>query len=625
MIIRRAREVPDIVLIITPSYELGFRRFNSSRVQNEKIYNHAKDVAVTASHVIGDAVTKIMVLLRYPFDYSFTTGFGSIIGGLDHVNPVIRLPIKHGISRGTRVGLSTSDQHWMNPRFFALLCNIAQENVGYKAPGVIKPEIGGNVNFEIKSQFMRELREDTFFGNKNEDAHDHTDRVLNIVSLFNILGISKDTVLLHVFPFTLTGSAKRWVDRLTPGAVNTTISSSSNTDGLAAVISKLDNLGRYMKKLKENFHAIQVGCQICEGPHLDKECPLNEEVKQVEEVKAYYTRIDNRPPYREKGPSLEVLMNKYQEESAQRNAKMGEWIKKLQENAKINTRNQSASLKNLETKIEQLTKELHSRTINEAHSLSTGKCKVVNADHETPNIPISSSKLNNLHKISFLSNSEVAQNKEERTIEVLQCQFPPKELNPGNFTLPCTIGNFNFYGMADLGASLNIMPRNIFEYLRLANLRNTNMLVEMADMTKKVPLVRRFLATPCGAYNPVFNKEISLSYGNDKIIFDMEKKDHNFMIPAAKILMTSNNEPSCPPGNPSLKSLKTDNLQDRQEQQVKKKLRLDENIPVKHFCKPIMQTYNGKVRMWPICDPGKSICDEGVEIYERSRVGNLRI
>ncbi|GJR24097.1 hypothetical protein Tco_0972624, partial [Tanacetum coccineum] len=28
--------------------------------------------------------------------------FGSIAGGLDHVNPVIRLPIEHGISSGTR-------------------------------------------------------------------------------------------------------------------------------------------------------------------------------------------------------------------------------------------------------------------------------------------------------------------------------------------------------------------------------------------------------------------------------------------------------------------------------------------------------------------------------------------
>nr|GEY32408.1 reverse transcriptase domain-containing protein [Tanacetum cinerariifolium] len=39
-----------------------------------------------------------------------------------------------------------------------------------------------------------------------------------------------------------------------------------------------------MKKLKESVHAIQVGCQICEGPHLDKDFPHNEEVKQVEEA-----------------------------------------------------------------------------------------------------------------------------------------------------------------------------------------------------------------------------------------------------------------------------------------------------------------------------------------------------
>ncbi|GJQ94587.1 zinc knuckle CX2CX4HX4C containing protein [Tanacetum coccineum] len=396
------------------------------------------------------------------FEYHVTLGFGSIVGGLDHANPVIRLPIEYGIS---------------------------------KALGLVKPEIRGNVNFEIKSQFMRKLREDTFFGNKNKDAHDHVDRVLNIVCLFNIIGVSQEAVLLRVFSFTLTGSTKRWVDRLTPGSVNTWdllkkafIQSNNNIDGLAAFVSNLDNLGRDMKKLKENVHAIQVGCQIYEGPQLDKECPLKEDVKHVEEVKygefrspapfngsngakfhvglsGYYTRIDNRPPYREKRLSLEDLMNKHQEESARRSAQMDEWIKKLQENAEINTRNQSASLKNLETQIEQ--------------------CKVVNVDHETPNIPNSSSKLNNLRRIP---DTQRDQNNEERETKVLQCQLPPKEQNPRNFTLPCTIGKFKFYGMADLGASVNFMPRNTFEYLRLANLRNTNILVEMVDMTKKAPL-----------------------------------------------------------------------------------------------------------------------------------------
>ncbi|GJR52066.1 hypothetical protein Tco_1402587 [Tanacetum coccineum] len=50
---------------------------------------------------------------------------------------------------------------------------LSREN---QATGVVTPEIENNVNFDIKSQFMCELREDTFSGNKNKDAHDHIDR-----------------------------------------------------------------------------------------------------------------------------------------------------------------------------------------------------------------------------------------------------------------------------------------------------------------------------------------------------------------------------------------------------------------------------------------------------------------
>ncbi|GKE50614.1 hypothetical protein Tco_1481872 [Tanacetum coccineum] len=53
----------------------------------------------------------------------------------------------------------------------------------------------------------------------------------------------------------------------------------------------------------------KVGCQICEGPYLDKDCPLNEEVEQVEET-------DNRLPYGERRQSLEELLAKHQDEFA---------------------------------------------------------------------------------------------------------------------------------------------------------------------------------------------------------------------------------------------------------------------------------------------------------------------
>nr|GEX11418.1 hypothetical protein [Tanacetum cinerariifolium] len=90
---------------------------------------------------------------------------------------------------------------------------------GNQSPGVVKPKIGGNVNFEIKSQFMRELRKYTFFKNKNDDAHEHVERVLDIVSLFNILEVSHDAVMLRVFLITLTGAAKQCVDRLPPETI----------------------------------------------------------------------------------------------------------------------------------------------------------------------------------------------------------------------------------------------------------------------------------------------------------------------------------------------------------------------------------------------------------------------
>ncbi|GKA53475.1 hypothetical protein Tco_0746790 [Tanacetum coccineum] len=58
---------------------------------------------------------------------------------------------------------------------------------GNQTPGMVKPEIGGNVNFEIKTQFMPELRADTFFENKNDDAHEHVELPLRTVDSWDLL------------------------------------------------------------------------------------------------------------------------------------------------------------------------------------------------------------------------------------------------------------------------------------------------------------------------------------------------------------------------------------------------------------------------------------------------------
>ncbi|GJU62332.1 retrovirus-related pol polyprotein from transposon TNT 1-94 [Tanacetum coccineum] len=76
------------------------------------------------------------------------------------------------------------------------LNGLLKEEVFVRQPdGFVDPDFSNHVN----SQFMRELREDTFSRNKNDDAHEHVERVLDIVSLFNIPRVSHDAVMLRVF------------------------------------------------------------------------------------------------------------------------------------------------------------------------------------------------------------------------------------------------------------------------------------------------------------------------------------------------------------------------------------------------------------------------------------------
>nr|GEU48437.1 ribonuclease H-like domain-containing protein [Tanacetum cinerariifolium] len=88
-------------------------------------------------------------------------------------------------------------------------------------PGVVKLEIGNNVKFEISINFMRELRRKLFVGTDDEDAHEHVQRVLDIVDLFHFPGVIHDAVMLRVFPITLNGRALRWKKGLPAGVINT--------------------------------------------------------------------------------------------------------------------------------------------------------------------------------------------------------------------------------------------------------------------------------------------------------------------------------------------------------------------------------------------------------------------
>ncbi|GKA09816.1 putative reverse transcriptase domain-containing protein [Tanacetum coccineum] len=135
--------------------------------------------------------------------------------------------------------------------------------------------------------------------------------------------------------------------------------------------------------------------------------------------------------------------------------------------------------------------------------------------------------------------------------------IPRKEKDTRSFTLPCYINNVCFdKALADLGASVSVMPLSTYLNLGLGELAHTTLTVELADRTMKypkgiaknvlvgigkfgfpidfiildmpedikVPLILRrpFLCT-AHAKIDIFKRKITLRVGEEKIIFKRVK------------------------------------------------------------------------------------------------------
>ncbi|KAL0373157.1 UNVERIFIED_CONTAM: hypothetical protein Scaly_0997300 [Sesamum calycinum] len=76
----------------------------------------------------------------------------------------------------------------------------------------------------------------------------------------------------------------------------------------------------------------------------------------------------------------------------------------------------------------------------------------------------------------------------ENVSAILQRKLPPKCKDPGTFTIPCKIGLIGIKrAMCDLGASINVMPLTIFESLHVGPLKETGVVIQLADRSVVYP------------------------------------------------------------------------------------------------------------------------------------------
>ncbi|GJV39625.1 putative reverse transcriptase domain-containing protein [Tanacetum coccineum] len=228
---------------------------------------------------------------------------------------------------------------------------------------------------------------------------------------------------------------------------------------------------------------------------------------------------------------MEESLRKFVSESAKRDEENSNLIKEIQASTYAVIRNQGASIKTLEIQIGQMSKVLQERG--------------------SGSLP-SSTEINPMDHVKSILTIVEADTSLIRHIRSSQY-----EKDPGSFTLPCYINNVCLENaLANLGASVSIMPFSTYLNLGLGELAHSKLTVELADRTLKhpkgivenvlvgigkfifpvdfiilyipedvkVPLIlgRPFLST-AHAKIDVFKRKITLRVGEEKIIFKSVK------------------------------------------------------------------------------------------------------
>ncbi|GJY52021.1 reverse transcriptase domain-containing protein [Tanacetum coccineum] len=118
--------------------------------------------------------------------------------------------------------------------------------------------------------------------------------------------------------------------------------------------------------------------------------------------------------------------------------------------------------------------------------------------------------LNNKDKILELTKTPVNEN----CSAVILKTFPEKLGDPGRFLIPCDFPELDeCLALADLGASINLMPLSVFEKLNRQGLTKTRMVLELAD---------RSISTPTGIAEDVFVKVGTFYFPADFVVVDYD-------------------------------------------------------------------------------------------------------
>ncbi|KAK8670313.1 hypothetical protein V6N13_105069 [Hibiscus sabdariffa] len=116
-------------------------------------------------------------------------------------------------------------------------------------------------------------------------------------------------------------------------------------------------------------------------------------------------------------------------------------------------------------------------------------------------------------------------------LAMMHNKVPAKRTDLGSFTIPCSIrNNYISKALCDPGASINLMPKSVFQKLGIGEAKPTTVMLQLAD---------RSYVQPEGKIEDILVRVENFIFAADFLILDCEADEHAPIILGRSFLATS--------------------------------------------------------------------------------------
>ncbi|GJX77624.1 reverse transcriptase domain-containing protein [Tanacetum coccineum] len=422
---------------------------------------------------------------------------------------------------------------------------------GYAEAIVVPPILAEH--FELKHSLINMMTSDQFFGLEKDNPHDHIRWFNKITSTIKYKDVPNHAIKLMLFPFSLAGAARRWLEKEPPPPPPRSI---TTWDDLVSKFineffppSRTTNLrneiSNFQQKFDESFHEAWDRYK-----DLLRACP-HHGFTELHQLDTFYNALNPSDQdslnsaaggnllERSTQDVLTIIENKSNCLTAD-----GNTFPEYQDNiqgylfSSAVTTNQGNALYVLKTTaLPRVRESLPSNNIanpkGELKAITTQSGLVssdgpavqylihslirrrMNLDPRYPHIPYP----------SRMNQEKQKEKDEEKAYElaytplnencsaVILKKLPEKLGDPGKFLIPCGFNELKCKALADLGASINLMPLSVWKELGLPELISTQMTLELAN---------RDICTPKGIARDVFVPVRNFTFLVDFVIVNYE-------------------------------------------------------------------------------------------------------